>query len=106
MSDWVEVCEEGELGPGEFKVVDVDDVDIAVFNLDGQYYAIEDLCTHEAYALSEGELEDDAIVCPAHGARFCVKTGEALTAPAYEPVATFPVRVTEGVIQVRDDRWD
>ena len=46
------------------------------------------------------------IVCPRHGARFCIRTGAALTAPAYEPTDTFPVRVENGEIQVRDDRWD
>jgi 3-phenylpropionate/trans-cinnamate dioxygenase ferredoxin subunit len=51
-------------------------------------------------------VEGDEVVCPRHGARFCIKTGAALTAPAYEPVVTFPVRVQDGVIQVQDNRWD
>lgn len=106
MSEWVDVARVEELAPGTHRVVDVDDVQIAVFNIDGRYYAIEDLCSHEAYPLADGELDGETITCPAHGAKFCLRTGEALSAPAYAPVATFPVRVHDGMIQVRDDRWD
>lgn len=106
MSEWVDVARVEELAPGTHRVVEADDVQIAVFNVDGRYYAIEDLCSHEAYPLAEGELDGETITCPAHGARFCLRTGEALSAPAYAPVPTFPVRVQDGMIQVRDDRWD
>jgi 3-phenylpropionate/trans-cinnamate dioxygenase ferredoxin component len=106
MSEWVTVTREGELAPGEWRVVDVNDTQIAVFNLDGQFYAIADVCTHDAGQLTGGTVEGDEIVCPRHGARFSIRTGAALTAPAYEPTDTFPVRVEAGQIQVRDDRWD
>lgn len=106
MADWVDVAKVGELEPGAFRVVDVDDVMVAVFNIDGEYYAIEDVCTHDYGVLTGGDIEGDEIVCPRHGARFHIKTGEALSAPAYEAVTTFPVRTEGGVIQVRDDRWD
>ncbi len=106
MSDWVTVAQEGELAPGEFQVVDVNDTRIAVFNLGGQFYAIADVCTHDAGQLTGGTVDGDEIVCPRHGARFSIRTGAALTAPAYEPTDTFPVRVEAGQIQVRDDRWD
>ena len=106
MSDWVNVAEEKELTPGTFKCVDIDDVMVAVFNIDGEFYAIENVCSHEYAELTEGDLEGNEIVCPLHGARFDIRTGEALTPPAYEPVAKLPVRVDGGVVQVRDDRWD
>lgn len=106
MSDWVTVAKVEELAPGDFRVVDVDGANVAVFNLDGQYYAIEDVCTHDGGQLTGGVVEGDEIVCPRHGARFCIRTGRALSAPAYEPAASFPVRVENGEIQVRDDRWD
>lgn len=106
MSDWVDVARVEDLPPGSRRAVDVDDVIIIVFNLDGEYYAIEDVCTHDYSSLDEGELDGDQIICPRHGARFNLKTGEALTAPAYEPIPTFPVRVEDGTVQVRDDRWD
>lgn len=106
MSDWITVAKTGELAPGAWRIVDVDGTRIVVFNLDGSYYAIEDVCTHDGGELSGGTVEGNQIVCPRHGARFCIRTGAALTAPAYEPTATFPVRVHAGEIQVRDDRWD
>ncbi len=106
MSDWVNVASIEHLGPSESHVVDVNDVMIAVFNIDGDYYAIEDICTHDGAELTGGKVEGDQIICPRHGARFAIKTGEALTPPAYEPVTTFPVRVKNGMIQVKDDRWD
>ena len=106
MSEWVTVARAGELAPGEWRVVDVDDTQIAVFNLDGRFHAIVDVCTHDGGQLTGGTVEGDQVVCPRHGARFCIRTGAALSAPAYEPTATFPVRVENGKIQVRDDRWD
>lgn len=106
MSDWITVAKSGEIASGACKVVDVDGVLIATFNIDGEYYAIEDVCTHDGGLLTGGKIDCDVVVCPRHGARFCIKTGEALTAPAYEPTATFPVRVEGDEIQVRDDRWD
>jgi 3-phenylpropionate/trans-cinnamate dioxygenase ferredoxin component len=106
MSDWVSVAKMGDLAPGSHRVVDVDGASVAVFNVGGEYYAIEDVCTHDGGQLTGGIVEGDQVVCPRHGARFSIKTGDALTAPAYEPTAKFPVRVENGVIQVRDDRWD
>lgn len=106
MAEWVSVALESEFKPGDTRIVDVDGVQIAVFNLNGQYYAIEDVCTHDGGILTGGEIEGDQIICPRHGARFCIKTGAALTAPAYEPTATFPVRIANGEVQVKDNRWD
>lgn len=106
MADWIDVAPSKDFLPGTSRRVEIDDVTIAVFNLDGQYYAIEDVCTHDYSPLEGGDVEGDEIICPRHGARFNIKTGEALTAPAYEPLATFPVRVENGVVQVIDNRWD
>ena len=106
MSEWVTVARVDELAPGQWRTVDVDGAQVAVFNLDGGYYAIEDVCTHDGGQLTGGSVEGAEIVCPRHGARFCIRTGAALTAPAYEATARFPVRIEDGVVQVRDDRWD
>lgn len=106
MSDWIDVETANALAPGQCRIVDADGTRIAVFNLDGDFVAIEDVCTHDGGELASGCREGDVIVCPRHGARFCLRTGEALSAPAFEPTAVFPVRVTQGVVQVRDDRWD
>jgi 3-phenylpropionate/trans-cinnamate dioxygenase ferredoxin component len=106
MSDWMTVARVGEIAPGEFLAVDIDDARVVVVNVEGEYYAIEDLCTHDGGQFDGGVLEGSEIICPRHGARFCVKTGKAVAGPAYDPTASFPVRVVDGEIQVRDDRWD
>ncbi|MBI5613119.1 MAG: non-heme iron oxygenase ferredoxin subunit [Gammaproteobacteria bacterium] len=106
MSEWVTVAGRDELQPGQQKTVDVDGVPVVVINLDGRHYAIEDICSHDGARLDGGCIEGEEIVCPRHGAHFSIKTGAALSAPAFEPIATFPVRIHAGVIQVKDDRWD
>jgi 3-phenylpropionate/trans-cinnamate dioxygenase ferredoxin subunit len=106
MSDWVDVAPASELAPGAWHCVDVNGSQVAVFNLDGGYFAIEDICTHDGGILTGGSVEGDVIVCPRHGARFSIRTGEVLSPPAYEDVPTFPVRVEAGRVQVRDARWD
>ena len=106
MSEWVTVTRVNQLAPGQWRAIDVDGAHLALFNLDGKYFAIEDVCTHDGGQLTGGLVEDDQIVCPRHGARFCIRSGEALCAPAYEPTATFPVRIENGEVQVRDNRWD
>lgn len=106
MANWMNVASVDEIQPGSYKTIDVNDVLIAVFNIGGTLYAIEDVCTHDGGVLTGGELEGCIITCPRHGAQFDVRTGEVVTPPAYEPTATFPVRVVEGMVQVKDDRWD
>ena len=103
---WEFVCTEAELLPGEKKAVWHGDTPILVVNLDGIYYAVEDRCTHEDFELSAGEVDTATgeIECVLHGAKFDLRTGEALCAPAYTPVATFPVRVADGAVWTRDDR--
>jgi len=106
MNEWIAVVRVEGLVPGERRGVGMDDTQIIVFNLDGQYYAIEDVCSHDGGQLTGGTVEGDQIICPRHGARFCLRTGAALSAPAYEPINTFPVRIENGMVQVRDSRWD
>lgn len=106
MSDWIDVARDGSLQNGEHVVVDIDGTDVAVFMIDGAYYAIEDVCTHDGAEIASGRLEGCEIVCPRHGARFCLKTGKVLKPPAYEDLPCFPVRIENGMIQVRDERWD
>lgn len=106
MDGWVRVGATSELLPGESRVVWDGDTPILVVNLDGDWYALEDKCTHEDYELSAGEVDAGRgeIECLLHGARFDLKTGRALCGPAYLPVPKFPVQVVDGVIWTRDDR--
>jgi 3-phenylpropionate/trans-cinnamate dioxygenase ferredoxin subunit len=105
MADWVDVARVDDFPPGTVRTVEIEGTPIAVFNLNGHYYAIEDVCTHEAETLSDGAVEGEEIVCPRHGAHFSIVTGAALSPPAYEPVTTFPVQVEGGMVMVKDDRW-
>ena len=112
MSDWIDVARAEEFGPGQSRRVDSGGNPIAVFNLDGDYYALEDRCSHEGFPfLGSGMPPEDLVrgeelICPRHGARFCLRNGAALTPPAWEALADFPVRVEKGMVQVRDQRRD
>lgn len=102
MPQWNDVGPARAIAPGEFVCVDIDDVEVAVFNVDGEFYAIENMCTHDDAVLTEGQLEGDQILCPRHGAAFCLRTGQALTPPAYEDLTTLDVRIEDGVVQVAE----
>lgn len=91
---WLPAGKASDLVPGRVRLVTgPDDQRLAVCNVDGAYYAIEDVCTHDGGSLDQGELEGDEIECPRHGARFDVRTGRATLMPAVMPVQTFAVRV-------------
>lgn len=100
MARWHDVTAEGDIEPGGFALLETDDLSAAVFNVGGTLYAIEDVCTHDGAELAGGPIVGDQVICPRHGARFCLRTGRALTPPAYAPVQTFPVRVANGRIEV------
>jgi len=106
MADWITVARVDEIPPGGFKVVEVGGAMVALFNLGGEFHAIDDVCTHDGGSLSGGEVQGEEVVCPRHAARFNIKTGAVTAPPAYEPVHAFPVRVRDGAIEIRDDRWE
>ncbi len=93
MTQYRKVATRSELPPGGKKLVDLDGRAIAVFNVGGGFFAIDDVCTHDGGPLAEGELIGAEIRCPRHGARFDVTTGKALSFPAIEPVDTLAVEV-------------
>jgi 3-phenylpropionate/trans-cinnamate dioxygenase ferredoxin component len=76
---------------------------IAVARSGGEYFAIEDICTHDGAELTGGAIEGTEIICPRHGARFCLRTGEALSPPAYEPVRVFATKIEDGHLWVHAD---
>jgi 3-phenylpropionate/trans-cinnamate dioxygenase ferredoxin subunit len=98
---WMPVVAATSLASGDYAQTEVDGVIVAVFNVDGQFYAIEDTCTHDGGGLTGGAVEGCQVICPRHGARFCLRTGAALTPPAYEPVRTYAIRINNGVIEVQ-----
>jgi len=100
MSRWIAVADEGEIPPGGFKLVHADDLDLAIFNVDGQLSCIEDLCTHDGGNLVEGDLIGRVVTCPRHGAKFDVITGEALCLPAVMATPKHVLRVRDGKIEV------
>ncbi len=100
MSEFVKVARIDEIPVNGSKLIEIDDVRVALFNLDGEFYAIEDVCTHDGGPLVEGEiLAGCQVQCPRHGARFDIRTGEALSFPAFEATNTYEVRL-DG-----DDVW-
>jgi 3-phenylpropionate/trans-cinnamate dioxygenase ferredoxin subunit len=92
-----------DLGDGETRSLAVGRRMVAVARSGNEYFAIEDVCTHDGAELTGGEIEGAEIICPRHGARFCLRTGEALTPPAYEPVRVFATRIDDGRLWIRAD---
>ena len=93
MSKFLRVARVDEIPPGQKMIVEVDGTLVVLVNLEGEFYALEDVCTHDGGPVGEGRLEDGHLVCPRHGAHFDVRTGDALRLPAVEPVPTFEVKV-------------
>ena len=91
--NFVVVANTGQIRPGETKCVTVNGHDILIANVDGVFYAVDDLCTHEDSSLSLGCLKGELVDCTLHGSRFSVVTGEAVEEPATEPLRTWPVRL-------------
>lgn len=89
-----------DIAPGTMKVVAAGGVRVAVCNVEGTFYAVEDVCTHDDGPLGEGSLRGSELECPRHGARFCVKSGAALRMPAVVPVRVFPVKLVDGDVVV------
>jgi 3-phenylpropionate/trans-cinnamate dioxygenase ferredoxin subunit len=100
MSDFIKVAETSDIPAGRLKVVVVNNRRIALCNVDGQFFAIDDLCTHDGGPLDQGELDGHVIECPRHGARFDVRTGKVLALPAVKALNTYPVEVAGNEIRV------
>lgn len=101
MAEAVKIAEPGEVAPGGKKLVEVDGRALALFRIDDDYYAIDDVCTHDGGPLAEGDFQGCIIECPRHGGEFDVRTGAAVRFPAVEPVPAHPVEVREDGVYVR-----
>ena len=99
--NWLDAGPAAALGDGQSISIAAGGRFIAVARSDGRVYAIDDVCTHDGAELTGGAVEHGEIVCPRHGARFCLRTGAALTPPAYEDVKTYETKIEDGRIWVR-----
>lgn len=106
MTEFVKVAETGDVPPGERFFYDFAEETVIIFNVDGDYYCIADLCTHDEGPLEAGELEGYAVECPRHGAQFDIRDGSVLCFPATEPIPFYEVKVEDGAIYVESpDAW-
>ena len=105
MPELIDICPIDELPPGTMRMVEWEDLEIAVVNCAGDVLAIEDRCSHDDGNLVEGDLDEGTctIECPRHGSVFDLHTGKPLNLPAYVPVDTFPVSVQDGLIKIEVD---
>ena len=102
MAEWIRIGDAATIPRGHAARVDVGDLPIAVFNVNGEFHALDDTCSHAMAALSEGELHPDScsVECPLHGSQFDLRTGEAVSLPAVEPVRVHRVEGREGELWV------
>ena len=94
------VAKVSETPPGAISVYEVGGVRIALCNVNGRFYAIDDVCTHDSGPLDQGELDGEQVECPRHGAKFDVTTGRATVLPAVRPVKTYRVEVEGDDVKV------
>ncbi|WP_206019937.1 non-heme iron oxygenase ferredoxin subunit [Pseudomaricurvus alkylphenolicus] len=100
----IALIKSGDLEPGEVTKVEVDGLPaIAVYNLDGEFFATDDLCTHGDASMAEGFIDDNDIVCPFHGGTFDIRTGEANGSPCLHNLKAYRVLVEDGIVMIRLD---
>jgi 3-phenylpropionate/trans-cinnamate dioxygenase ferredoxin component len=100
MVEFVKVATTGEIAPGQGKIVEVQGKEIALFNVGGAYFAIDNMCTLEEASLADGEISGFEVTCPLHGAKFDVRSGQVLGPPAYDDVTSYPVRVSGADVEI------
>ncbi|MFZ0994457.1 MAG: bifunctional 3-phenylpropionate/cinnamic acid dioxygenase ferredoxin subunit [Candidatus Dormiibacterota bacterium] len=110
MPEWIRICDAEAIPPGHAARVEIGDLPIAVFNVNGQFHALDDTCSHAMASLSEGELHpaECAVECPLHGSQFDLRTGEPISLPAVEPVRVHEVAVRGGELWValsEEEAW-
>lgn len=100
MSNWISVASMESFAEKPRQFIDIDNLHIAVWQVEGEFYAFESMCTHAMFELDDAPTEGNTVICPLHGARFCLKTGNVLAPPAYEDLRIFPVRIHEGQVEI------
>ncbi len=100
VSRWIDIASANDVPNGTHRTYEADGWFIVVYNVQGALYALEDRCTHDDNPIEDGIVEGYEVICPRHGARFCLKSGAALTPPAYEAMKTFAIEVADGRIRL------
>ncbi len=98
--EFVEIVPQDQLPPGERLFIEVGGKSIVIFNLAGSYFAIGDVCTHDSGPVGDGDIEGNEIICPRHGARFNIRTGQVTSLPATVDIPAYPMRVVNGMIEL------
>ncbi len=98
--EYVQIAPAEQLPPGERLFIEVEGKSIVIFNMAGEIFAIGDICSHDNGPVGDGEIEGDEIICPRHGGRFDVRTGKATSLPAVVDIPSYPVRLTDGMIEI------
>jgi nitrite reductase/ring-hydroxylating ferredoxin subunit len=100
MPERLDLCSTSDVAPGSALKVENGDLVLAVFNVDGEFFVIDDTCTHGPGSLSEGYIEDDVVECNFHNGQFNIKTGEVVSPPCMIPIKTYPVSVVDDRVTI------
>lgn len=100
MENWIDVAPVDAFEREIVHTLDYEGTSIAVIRMDSEFYAVANVCTHDYELMEEDDLEGEELVCPRHGARFCIRTGAALSPPAVEDLDTFPIKVEANLVMV------
>jgi 3-phenylpropionate/trans-cinnamate dioxygenase ferredoxin subunit len=100
MAEFVRAASASEIPPGTGRLVNLKGKEIALFNIEGTFFALDNACPHDEGPLAEGEIEGHEVTCPWHGARFDIRTGGVLCAPAFTDVERYNVRVTGDSVEI------
>lgn len=97
---FTKICAKSDLQPGDGLCIEQGPEPVGLFNVDGEFFAIDDTCTHCEWSLCEGYLDGDEVECTLYMGRFSVRTGVALAAPAHTPVKVYPVKIEDEQVMV------
>jgi nitrite reductase/ring-hydroxylating ferredoxin subunit len=103
MANRIDLCDAAEIEPGAALKVEAGDLTLAVFNVDGEYFVTDDLCTHGPGSLSEGYIEDDVVECNFHNGQFNIKSGEVVSPPCMVPIKTYKTVVENGRVLIETE---
>ena len=101
MTDFIKIAQKNDLADGEKKLIEVDEQLVILFRVKGQFYCLDDVCTHDGGTLSDGELAGCEIECPRHGARFDVRTGEVVCMPATQATVSHETKIVGDDVLVK-----